>query len=95
MVLSMDSLRQSMVLLFRTTVVYFGNQMRIPQSSLSRDMGICISFCCVFPDMASLNHTTDSIKNNGAYKSCTRVVIFIQWWKITTSSTQRKPRKWD
>ena len=36
--------------------------MRIPQSRLSRDMGISIAFCFVFLDMASMDHTTDSLK---------------------------------
>ena len=56
MVYLMDSLRQSMVLLSRTTVVYFGNCLRMPQSSLTRDMGISIAFCFVFLDMKSMKY---------------------------------------
>ena len=72
MVLLMDSLRLSMVLLLRTTVVYFENSMWMLQRSPSRDTGINIAFCFDFLDMISMNNVTCSLKNTGVYKSCTR-----------------------
>ena len=48
--------------------------MRMPQRSLSRDMGICIASCFVLEDLILMNRTTGSHKNTGTlqelYKGC-------------------------
>jgi hypothetical protein len=65
----------------------------MPQRSPLRDMGISIAFCFVFQDLILMNHMRGSHKNTGVYKNCTRVVISTIWWRIITSSIQKKQRK--
>jgi len=86
MVLLRDSLRQSMVVLLKLS------EGASEQPVKGYGYKYCILIC--LPGYDIMNHTTDSLRKNETYKSCTKVMIFIQLWSINTSSIQRKPRKW-